>query len=233
MIKLAAKERKIFGKALKTRLGGGQAAGDLPVVVYGPKDKPTPLFVDRKAFKKVLASGGESAMIGLEAADFQKDVLIHEIDFHPVSGEPRHADFLVVDKTKTVTVKVPLRFDGVAPAVKDLGGTLIKVLHELEVEVLPAEIPHEIAVDIAALATLEAQILVSDLKVPTGVKVLNEPEAVVASISVAEEEPEAPAEPVDLSKIEVEKKGKKEETADEAGDEKGKSAVETKSDEAK
>src|SRR3989344_8055656 len=91
-----------------------------------------------------------------------------------------------------------------------MGGTLVRVLHELKVEALPLEIPHSISVDISALATLESQILVKDLKVPAGAKVLNDPEEVVAAISVAKEEPVEEA-PVDLSAIEVEKKGKKDE----------------------
>ena len=206
MLKLAAEKRNVFGKKLK----GLRADGKMPVVIYGAKDEATPLLVGTKEFKKLLHEAGESTMITVNAGDLSKDVLIHEVDFHPVSGEPRHADLYVVDKTKVVEVDVPLRFEGVSPAVKDLGGILVKVLHELEIEVLPMHIPHDIEVDITALVALDSQILVKDLKIPTGVKVKLDPEAVVASITVAKEEPVEEA-PVDLSAIEVEKKGKKEE----------------------
>lgn len=206
MLKLAAEKRTMFGKQLKAL----RADGKMPVVMYGAKDEATPLLVGAKEFKKLLHQAGESTMITVDAGDLQKDVLIHEVDFHPVSGEPRHADLYVVDKTKVVEVDVPLRFEGISPAVKDLGGILVKVLHELEIEVLPMHIPHDIEVDITALVALDSQILVKDLKIPTGVKVKLDPEAVVASISVAKEEPVEEA-PVDLSAIEVEKKGKKEE----------------------
>jgi large subunit ribosomal protein L25 len=167
-------------------------------------------MVATKEFKKILHQAGESTMITVDAGEVKKDVLIHEVAFHPVNGEPVHADLLVVDKTKTVEVDVPLRYEGVSVAVKDLGGTLVKVIHKLEIEVLPMDIPHDIEVDISALATLESQILVKDLKIPAGVKVLAEADTVVAAISVAKDEPIDEA-PVDLSKIEVEKKGKKEE----------------------
>jgi large subunit ribosomal protein L25 len=206
MLKLTAEKRDIFGKELKK----ARIAGKMPVVIYGAKDKATSLFVMTKEFKKLLSQAGESTMITVDAGDLKRDVLIHDVDFHPVNGEPVHADLYVVDKTKTVEVKVPLKYEGVSAAVKDLGGTLVKVLHELEIEVLPTHIPHEIMVDISLLATLESQVLVSDLKVPKEVKVLVEPETVVAAISVAKEEPIEEA-PVDLSAIEVEKKGKKEE----------------------
>ncbi len=213
---IAASKRDIFGKQLKT----ARTQGQLPVVIYGHKQEAQSLFVAAKDFKKILSSGADSGMVSVKLPDGTTDVLVHEVMFDPVSGEPVHADLLVVDKTKKVTVNVPLRFEGVSPAVKSLGGILVKVLHELEVEVLPMSIPHDIEVNIEALTALDSQILVKDLVIPKDVTVLNEPEAVVASISVAQEEP-VEAAPVDLSAIEVEKKGKKEEEgAPAAGEEK-------------
>ena len=213
MLTIAASRRDIFGKKLKT----ARVAGQLPVVVYGYKKQPQSLFVPAKEFKKLLATGGESGMVSVQTPEGQTDVLIHEVAWHPVSGEAIHADLLVVDKTQAVEVNVPLRFEGLPPAVKDLAGILVKVLHELKVEVLPAEIPHDIEVNVESLVALDSQILVKDLNIPKGVKVLGEPEAVVASVTVAKEEPvEAP--PVDLAAIEVEKKGKKDEEGAEAGE---------------
>ncbi len=211
MLTLQAEGRTVFGKKLKTI----RQAGRLPVVVYGPKDKPVSLFVALSDFKKVFATAGESSLITVNFGEESKDVLINDVERHPVTSEPIHADFYVVDKTKTIKIGVPLTFTGISAAVKDLGGTLVKVKHELEVETLPMNIPHNITVDISLLTTLESQILVKDLAVPSGVTVLAQPEEVVASISVAEEEPVEVA-PVDLSSIEVEKKGKKEEEAGEA-----------------
>lgn len=216
MLKLAVKKREVFGKKLKA----ARAAGDLPVVVYGDKTEATPYFVSSHDFKKVLQQAGESTVISLVPAGeaSSKEVLIHEVVTHPVTDEFVHADFYVIDKNKPIEIEVPLVFDGVSPAVKDLGGTLVSVLRELTIEALPLEIPRDISVDISALATLESQILVKDLKLPAGVKkVLNDPEEVVAAISVAKDEPIEEA-PVDLSAIEVEKKGKKPEEGAEAGE---------------
>lgn len=219
MLSIKAEKRSIFGKKLKRE----RQAGRLPVVVYGGKADAMPLFVQAGEFKKLLAGAGESTVVTVKTEFGDKDALIHEVAHHPVTGEPLHADFYIVDKTKTLKINVPLVFAGVAPAVKDLGGILVKVLHELQVEVLPMNIPHEIAVDIAKLSNLESQILVKDLPVNKDVTVLNSPDDVVAAISVAKDEPVETA-PVDLSSIEVEKKGKKEDEAgaesvgEEAGD---------------
>lgn len=211
MQKIMAEKRSVFGKKLKSV----RLAGQMPAVLYGPKQETTALLLNTKEFKKLLATAGESSMVTIDAGEVKADVLIHDVTVHPVSGEPLHADLYAVDKTKTVKVKVPLRFEGVASAVKDLGGTLVKVLYELEVEVLPMNIPHDIEVDISKLVSLDSQILVSDLSVPKDVTVLSAPEEVVASIAVAKDEPVETA-PVDLSAIEVEKKGKKVEEGEEA-----------------
>lgn len=213
MIKLTAESRNIFGK----KLAAARQAGQLPVVMYGAKKEAQSLMVGLKAFKKVLAEAGESTLVTIETGQTATDVLIHEVDFNPLSGDPVHADLYIVDKTKKVEIDVPLVYEGVSPAVKDLGGILLKVLHELKVEVLPTDIPHNIVVDISALVALDSQILVKDLPLPAKIEVKNAPEDVVAAITVAKEEPVEEA-PVDLSAIEVEKKGKDESVEAAAGE---------------
>jgi len=90
-------------------------------------------------------------------------------------------------------------------------------MHELEIEALPKNLPHDIKVDISKLKTLSDQVLVKDIELPAGAKAVASPESVVAAISEQKEEKaEEVAAPVDLSAIEVEKKGKKEEEGAEA-----------------
>lgn len=206
MLKLTATKREQFGKQLKT----ARAAGELPVVMYGRKVKPTSLFVKTLEFKKIFDQAGESSIITLIGAAGEENVLIHDVAFHPVTNEPIHADFYVVEKDVALEVAVPIEFAGVSPAVKELGGTLVKVLYELKIKALPQDLPPKITINLALLATLESQILVRDLVLPKNVKVLNDLEEVVASITVAAEEPVEEAAPVDLSAIEVEKRGKEE-----------------------
>ena len=139
--------------------------------------------------------------------------MIHEVQVHPITGEPVHIDFLVIDMNKSITVSVPLEFTGVSGAVKSGLGVLVKVLHEIEIEALQKDLPQVLTVDISKLNTLEDGILVSDIVLPKGVTLVTEGTDVVASIAEQKEEVEAVATPVDLSAIEVEKKGKKEEEA--------------------
>ncbi|MBC8465070.1 MAG: 50S ribosomal protein L25 [Parcubacteria group bacterium] len=192
--------------------------GRVPAVVYGPKTENIPLSVDARAFQKVWKEAGETTVIGVSVDDKTIDVLVQEVAVHPVSGDPMHADFYAVDKTKKVEVNIPLSFEGVAPAVKDLGGTLVKVLHEITVSGLPGNLPNEVVVDTVLLKELDSVITVKDVVLPEGVVAAMPEDDVVVSVSVQEEEPEETTEEVDLESIEVEQKGKKEEGE---GEEKG------------
>ncbi len=187
--------------------------GILPAVVYGRSEKSTPISVDRKTFEKTFNKAGESTVITLVGLGEEKDALIHDVVFHAVSGEIMHADFYAIEKGQKVTVSVPIEFDGESPAVKELGGILLKVMHELEIEVLPKELPHALHVDISKLVTLEDKITVKDIVLPPSAVITDDLEEVVAMITVAEEEPaEAPV--MDLSQIETSvERGKKEEDA--------------------
>lgn len=205
MPKLSVEKREVFGK----KVDEYRKAGKMPIVVYGGKEESQSYFINLAEFKKILAHGGESDVLELDTDSGKKNTLIHDIDFDPITREPRHADLLVVDINKPVQVSVELEFVGEAPAIK-AGGTLVKVMHEIEIEALPTHIPHQIEVNTETLVDFDSQITVADLKLPAGVTAVADPEEVVASISQAVEEVAEEA-PVDLSSIEVEKKGKQEE----------------------
>lgn len=185
--------------------------GFLPAVVYGRSEPSTPVMVNRKDFEKVFRQAGESSVITLKGLGEGKEALIHEVTVHAVSGVPLHADFYAIQKGQTVTVSVPLEFEGVSPAVKDLGGILVKVIYEIEMELLPKDLPHAITVDISKLVGLDDQIKVKDLALPSSAILTIDTDEVVAMISVAQEETEESA-PIDLSQIETSvERGKKEE----------------------
>ncbi|MEA2715016.1 MAG: large subunit ribosomal protein [Candidatus Parcubacteria bacterium] len=184
-------------------------AGKIPAVYYGPKEDSTPVVVPSVEFKKVWKQAGESSVIMLtDVAGNEHEVLIHDIDVHPLSGEPRHADFYVIEKGKKVKVSIPLIFGGVSPAVKEKGGILIKVRREIEVEAAPRDLPRDIRVDISSLAELSDVILAKDLIIPAGVQLKIGSDEVVASVSLAKEEVEEAPAAIDMSAIEVETKGK-------------------------
>jgi len=185
-------------------------AGKIPAVFYGKKEASTPISIPQIDFLKVWKEAGESSVITLETPDGSKDTLIQDVDIDPISGAPRHADFYVFDKDHKLEIELPIEFVGVAPAVKDLGGILVKVVHELSISALPKDLPHNISIDISSLKTFEDQILAKDIPLPKGVEITINPEDVIALVSAPREEKEEESAPVDLSEIEVEKKGKEE-----------------------
>jgi large subunit ribosomal protein L25 len=195
-------------------------AGKVPAVFYGKKEASTPIAIRQTDFLKVWKEAGESSVVTLDTENGTKEALIHDVDLDPVTGSPRHADFYVFEKGHKVEVAIPLEFVGVSPAVKDLGGTLVQVVHELKVEAMPKDLPHNIEIDISGLLQFGDQILAKDIKLSSAVELKVSPDEVIATVSAPREEKEEEAAPVDLSSIEVEKKGKEESTEEGAEGEK-------------
>jgi large subunit ribosomal protein L25 len=192
----------------KTNTQALRKAGHIPAVFYGKKEASTPITLKQTEFVKVWKEAGESSVVTLDTPTGTKDSLIHEVELDPVTGIPTHADFYVFEAGHKVEVSLPIEFAGVSPAVKDLGGTLVKVLHELAVEAMPKDLPHNITIDISTLAAFGDQVLAKDIPLPKGVELKLNPEEVVALVAAPREEKEEEAAPIDLSAIEVEKKGK-------------------------
>lgn len=208
MLELQTEKRDNFGKGLEKF----RKEGKLPAVVYGKGIDSISLFVSAADFRKVWKEAGESTIITLKGGSFEKPVgvIIHQVDIDPTSSKPAHADFYQVDMKKAIQVRVPLVFEGIALAVKELGGVLVKVLHDIEIEALPKDLPHEIKVDISKLKTFEDHITIGDLELPSGVSAVEKPEETVVLVEQPrEEEVEETVRTID--DIEVEKKGKKEE----------------------
>jgi large subunit ribosomal protein L25 len=191
--------------------------GKVPAVFYGAKQESTPVAINAIEFLKVWRKAGESSVIHLKDGDTEHEALIHEVVTDPVTDQVLHVDFYVVEKGKKLQVNIPLEFIGVSPAVKG-GAILVKVLHEVEVEAKPADLPHNLSVDISTLVDTQSQILAKDIVLPAGVTLITKDTEVIALASEAKEEEVAPVVPVDFATaIEVEKKGKKdEEGAEEA-----------------
>ena len=182
-------------------------AGKIPAVVYGPHQESVPITLDGRAFGKVLRDAGESSIVNLTGlTGGELPVLIHEVDLDPLTHHPRHIDFYAVTKGEKVEVAIQLEFIGESPAVKE-GANLVKVLHEVEVNADPMNLPHSLHVDISSLAVIGDQIHVRDLALPAGVELVTDlGEVVILLQEVVVEKEEAPI--VDLSSIEVEEKGK-------------------------
>ena len=216
MLALSVKNRESRGKKVKNL----REKGVLPAVLYGPKIKTQPIEVDLKEFEKVYKEAGESSLVSLRLDKKEIPVLIHEVQKDPISGNPSHIDFYHPILTEEVEATVPLIFEGEAPAIKELGGTLVKEIQEIGVRALPQDLPHEIKVNVETFKNFEDEILVKDLKIPEGVKILKEPDEIVAKVlppEKVEEELEKPIEEKveEVEKVEEEKKEIEEEKEEE------------------
>ncbi len=187
MFKLSAKIRTILGKKNQTL----RSQGLIPAVVYGHKVKNQNILVEMSKFKKIFEQAGETSLISLEI-DEQKPikVIIQDISIAPLSGNVMHVDFHQVREDEELTVDVALEFVGESPAVKNLGGVLIKSLDAVKIQCLPADLVHKIEVDISALNNFSDIIFVKDLKISDKVKVLENPETPVVSIAEPRSEKE-------------------------------------------
>jgi large subunit ribosomal protein L25 len=181
----------------------------IPAVYYGAGNDAVSISVPAKEFTKVLKEAGETTAVILTIGGEKISTIIHDMQRNHRTGEVTHVDFLIIDMKKELEVSVPLEFTGTAEAEKNGLGTITKVIHEVQVSALPSDLPHSFEIDITGLATLEDQIHVKDIKLPKGVTMITDGEEVVASVAhFVEEVEEAPT--LDLSAIEVEKKGKTE-----------------------
>ncbi len=164
-----------------------RAEGNLPAVFYGPQEEATPITLNSKEFGIVWKEAGESTIVVLAGIGDDKEVLIKDVQWHPLTDEAIHVDFYAIERGKLLTVSVPLEFVGEAPAEK-MNGNVNKIVHELEIEVKPSEIPQSIEVDLTKLEDISSTITVGDLTLPPSATPTLELNDAVASVSEAIEE---------------------------------------------
>jgi large subunit ribosomal protein L25 len=201
---ISAKIRQEVGKKVRDL----RSKGILPAVLYGPKTETLSIEVNEKDFEKVFREAGESSLISLELDKKKFLVLIHAIEIDTISKKPIHIDFYQPRLDEEITADIPLVFTGESFAVKDLGGTLVKNIHEIEVKALPQNLPHEISVDLEKLKTFQDNILIKDLVIPQGVKIMKGPEEIVVLVAQKVKVEEELSKPVEEK---VEEVGKAEE----------------------
>jgi large subunit ribosomal protein L25 len=218
---LQAEKRESRGKNEARRL---RASGRIPAVVYGAdKGKATEIAVDPKVLLRILHSdSGVNTLIGLQLDGGSTRVLVKEYQLDPVSHKLLHADFYQVAMDKAITVTVPIVLKGEAKGVKQQGGIVDFVNRDVEIEVLPGDIPENITVDISELM-LNQGIRVRDLPIEAKWKALSEPDMMIVHVVTLKIEEEAPAAdaaavaatPVAPAEPEVIKKGKVEKEKEE------------------
>jgi large subunit ribosomal protein L25 len=185
--------------------------GNIPCVVYGPKFANTSVKIAYQEFIRLYNKHGETTLISLDIDGKPTNVMVKEIELHPLTNKVVHVDFYAPEAGKKVRAHIPVEFINESAAVK-AGAQLVKVLHEIEVEALPENLPHSLQADLSIMTTVDISVHVKDIKFGEGVTPTIDADEVVASCVEYKEET---AEPVvfDATKVEVEKKGKKEEEA--------------------
>ena len=210
-IVVAAQNRTERGKNTNRRL---RVKGLIPGVLYGAAKKPVPLSVSPKEIGAILRSKtGENTLFDLELDGSRRKVILKEFQFEPLKGHLLHADFYEVALDKVLQVNEHVELVGPPVGVKVQGGIVDWVTRELEVECLPADIPEKITVDISALE-IGKHVRVAEIKAPDKVKILTEPDIVIAHVvapraeEVAPTAEAAPAAEGAVAEPEVIKKGK-------------------------
>jgi large subunit ribosomal protein L25 len=186
--KLKVEARQGAGKGVASRL---RSAGKIPAVVYG-HTVPTTISVDAREFRNAFRRITQNTIVELQMADGVHEVLVKDYQRDHLTGQVLHIDFYEFERGKSLRTRVPVRLIGNPVGVKE-GGILEILLHQLEVECLPKDLPEEITLDISELA-LDRAMHVNNLALPEGVKSMQASDQVVCLVAHRKAEEEvAPA----------------------------------------
>ncbi len=215
---LSATARDSRGKGAARSL---RREGRLPAVIYGHSREPLSLTVPARDFERLLERvAAENTVIELSIDGSMSRTLIREIQRHPVRRNVLHVDFQELVAGERVIVRIPIVLQGTPDGVRHNGGILSQIMQELECRVDPLNMPSVIEVDVTSV-TIGHSLHVSEITVPEGVEVIDEPEATIAIVAAPKEEvetpvpgttPETPAEPELIRKPKEDEEGETEET---------------------
>jgi large subunit ribosomal protein L25 len=185
---LNVEARQGGGKSVAGRL---RSSGKIPAIIYGHTE-PTAITVDAREFRTAFKRITENTIVELHLKGGVREVLVKDYQKDNLTGQILHVDFYEFEKGKALRTRVPIRLVGNPVGVKE-GGILESLLHVLEVECLPKDLPEEIALDISELA-LDRSMHVRDLTLPPAVRALQSPDQVVCLVAHRKAEEEvAPA----------------------------------------
>jgi large subunit ribosomal protein L25 len=230
-----AQEKVVVEAAPRATRGKNEArrlrlTGRVPAVLYGGKGEAITLSLNTKQVGAILRSeSGHNTLFQVDLGGKHEPAILKDWLVDPVTGRLLHVDLLRIAMDVRMRVRVPIHTFGEPSGVKVEGGVFEMVTREVEIEVLPADIPTEFRVDISGLALNQA-LRASDLKLDTDkMKLITDKDRVIAHVVALKVEEEKPVDAVaadaaTLAEPEVIKKGKKDEEGEEAaeGDAKGK-----------
>ena len=187
---LTGKIREANGKSAARKLRTDEC---IPAVVYGLNDNVS-VSINPKELSKLIDDKGRNVLIELKVdgdSAKNRNVVLKELQTHPLKPGWVHIDFLEIDISKKIKVKVPIFLVGVSPGEKQ-GGIVNHIIRALEIESLPNDIPEKFEVDMSGVE-LNQMIRVSDLNLGESIQILNDPNDIVLNVhleKVKEEEPE-------------------------------------------
>src|SRR6266542_2838311 len=188
---LNATKRDVVGKQVKAL----RRAGKLPAVIYGRHTEPISINLEAHAASQALAKLTSSSLVTLNVDGTEYPALVREKQRDFIKNILLHVDFLAVSMTETLRANVRVHFIGMSGAVKDFNAVMVHNLEQLEVECLPTDLPERIDVDISSLAKPGEGIRVRDVKVADNIRILNDPDTMVAVATFAKVEEEVAAVP--------------------------------------
>jgi large subunit ribosomal protein L25 len=188
---IKATKREVVGKQVKAM----RREGKLPAVIYGRHNEPIIISLDAHTASLALGRLSSSSLVTIDVDGTQYATLVREKQRDYIKNRLLHVDFLAVSLDEKITATVSLHFIGVSIAVKDYNAVLVHNLEELEVECLPGDLPEGIDVDISVLSKIGDGIRVRDVVVSDKVRILENPDTMVAVATAPKVEEEAVAVP--------------------------------------
>jgi large subunit ribosomal protein L25 len=188
---LNASKRDVIGKQVRAL----RREGKLPAVIYGRHTEPIRINLDAHSAALVLGKLTSSSLVTINLDGTEYPALVREKQRDFIKNRLLHVDFLAVSMSEKLRTSVSVHFIGASAAVKDFNAVLVKNLEQLEVEALPTDLPERIDVDITALAKPGDGIRVREVNVPDTIRILNDPDTMVAVATFAKVEEEAAAVP--------------------------------------
>lgn len=191
-VTIEVERRELTGKSSNAKL---RRADAIPAVVYGGARDPISIQVPRKTLINIFKDGGSENrifLLKLAGTEQSRHAMIRDMQVDPITNQVAHVDFMRIDMSRRIRVKVHIEIQGVAYGVKTESGVLDFVTREIEVECLPSAIPQSIVVDVTDVHVGQ-HLEVKDLVLPDGVILSDDPERVVLSIAHAKAEAEAAA----------------------------------------
>lgn len=209
---LNADRRSISGK----HVGRLRREGLLPAVVYGPGSEPVAIQLNAREAGRTIRKIEGTQLVDLVVDGQTRKVLVHELQRDSIRGDYLHVDFYAPDMSRPFRVAIPIHLTGASFAVTSLSGVLVRGITDLVIECLPGDLIPSISMNLEPLKEIGQALYVRDLQAPANIKVLSDPDDMVARVTYQAKEEDLSAAPaVATAEVEVVEKGKKEEEGEE------------------